>query len=611
MRRVAPMLAAIVAVALGGALMMGGLQVSPLFLVVPVAIGMVVWARHSSRAGGIELRWMGRATVATVPTVAIVSDRSSHPATVVPPAGATRRQVVAALARFESRQWLSSPWFGAGVGFCLLLVFLFGWAWAADYDGAWREWFILMPVMAHPMVGMAVVGAHQAVTRSRRDGAEEMFASCPADESIRTAGQLGASWVPIAVVAGFAVGASALLAVRNPRIYGPIDGRAVADVLAALVLTLGGSALGVALARWAPWRLAPIVAVTALVPLITSLGNIGEPHWSNARQLSSWPRYPDHELLFTDPTEWWHLLWLGALAALMLWIAFVHANRSRPMVVAGVTVTLIAAGVGIAATRPLSASAASRLASMVAEPAEHQTCRSTPHVEVCVYEGYADYIDPVLANVAPVAAAVAGSPDSVTFRQTFDGDLDVLGPEVATALGSRTIPVGGFLPLGYLNPEEAMNVARLTMALDAVGLPTGVRPSGVPTVIAGEARGVVALWLAARGLDPDDAYALASHHFDPDDHSGSPAPTALDLGMAWPDPCSGGLSPPVAWAAQDLAASRELLELPADEVHTLLTENWERFTDRATSTDELLTAAGLDPVGPPDRILSTSVVCEW
>jgi hypothetical protein len=609
MRRLVAMLIAIAAVAAVAAALMGAETQSPLILAVPVALGALAWARHSLRGGGVELRWTARAAVIHAPAVAIVGDDATLPDTPGPRTPATRRQVAGALARFESRQWLSSPWFGVGVGFCFLLTWTFGWVWAADYDGSWREWFILMPIMAHPMVGMAVVGAHHAVTRGRRDGAEELFSACPADETIRTLAQLRASWVPAAAIVAFVLIDTGLLSIHNPRIYGPIDGRALADVLAGVVLVLCGSALGIALARWTPWRLAPIVFVAALVPVVVELGTLGHPHWSNARQLSTWPQYPDHDLLFTLPPVWWHLLWLGALGALMVWVALVHADRSRRVVFAGVVTMLVVAGAGIAETRPLSAEAADRLAAMVAEPEQHQTCRSSSRVEVCVFEGYEDYLDRVLANVAPVAAAAPGSVDRVTFRQVFDGELGALGPEIAAALDGRSFPVDGFLPLGFLNRDEAMNAARLTMALHAVGLPTRTRFSGAPTLVVGEARGVVAVWLAARGLQADDARDLASSHVSSD--ASSDPPTAFELGMAWPDPCVGGPSPPVAWSAQDLIAARALLELPVDEVHALLVDNWARFTDPATGTDELLGAAGLEPLGPPDRVVATPVICDW
>jgi len=274
------------------------------------------------------------------------------------------------------------------------------------------------------------------------------------------------------------------------------------------------------------------------------------------------------------------------------------------MVLAGLAVVLVTAIAGVVQTRPLSASAAGRLASMVAEPERHQRCESAVRVEVCVFTGYDDLGDRVLENVAPVATATPDTDGPVTLRQLFDGDIDRLGPEVADALGERSMPTIGFLPLGFLNPDEAMVAARLTVALDAVGLPTARRTGGVPIVIAGEARGAVALWLAARGLDAEDALALAS------DHAEEPA-SALERGMAWPDPCLAGSSPPVAWASQDLAAARALLALPADDVHTIILEDWERFTDPATTTDELLAAAGLDSVGPPDHVVAAPVVCDW
>jgi hypothetical protein len=81
--------------------------------------------------------------------------------------------------------------------------------------------------------------------------------------------------------------------------------------------------------------------------------------------------------------------------------------------------------------------------------------------------------------------------------------------------------------------------------------------------------------------------------------------------MAWPEPCVSGSSPPVAWSAQDLAAARALLERPADEVQQMLVDGWAQLVDPTTTTDELLAAAGLDPVGPPDRIIATQIDCSW
>ena len=327
-----------------------------------------------------------------------------RPARAEPRPASTPRAVAAALSRVEAREWLSSPWFGTGIGFCILLTAMFGWFWANEFNAAWGEWFGIVPITVHPLVGMAVVTAHAAVTRARRDGVDELFESCPTEESTVTAAHIRAAWVPALTAAVYIAGDVPLLTIRNDQGYGPIDARAAADVVGAILLGSCGALLGVALARWAPWRLVPVVFVVLLLPLILGLGDIGEPHWSNARQLSTWPRYPNHDLLFTDPPTWSHVVWLLALCSFVIWVALIQP-RSRRTLVAGASLAIVVAGVGVVMTRPLSDAAAGSSASMVANPDHHQTCVTVPGVEVCVFERYAILGDRVLREVAPVVAA--------------------------------------------------------------------------------------------------------------------------------------------------------------------------------------------------------------
>lgn len=588
----------------------GGLPVGPIGLLVPLAAvgGGVALLR---RGGGSisDVAWSGRRrgqpTAEQAQPSGPIPDVSVVAATKPP---ATPRQVAAALARAEAREWLASGWFAVGIGFCLLLTVLLGWVWAADSEESARDWFVLFPIMAHPMVGMAVVASHHAVTRARRSGAAELFEACPADEATRTMGHLRSSWVPAAVLAGFVVVSTVVHTVRAGGLHGTIDGRAGADALAAVVLGVCGAWLGVALGRWAPWRLVPVVVVAALLPVIVGLGSLGDPHWSNARQLSTWPRYPDHNLLFTDPPVWRHLVWLMGLGALMGVVALAHARRDRRVAIAGLAVVMVIAGAGLAQTRPISGEQAARLASLVAEPERHQQCRTVGRAEACSYGGYERVRDAAVDNVVPVLAAAPADVAAMTFRQVFDGDLETLGPEVGRALEGRGVGGGDDFPLGYSSEENAMIIVRLRAALKAVGLPSSSPSDSVPLVVAGEARGVVALWLAARGLEPDVAVRLASHHFDfnfePDAR-----PDAFELGMAWPDACNTG-APPVTWSPQDLSAARSLLALPETRVHDLLIEGWDRFTSSATTTDQLLAAAGLDPAGPYARIVARPVPCQ-
>jgi hypothetical protein len=614
MDRLVRILVATLLVGMVSMVLFGGGPDGPVIIMIPLGIAGVAALLLHRPSMLVDLGWAGRVPVPPV-TLPSGGGSAGPPVWVADPRPpATSRQVAAALGRAEVRQWVSSPWFACGVAFCVLMVVLFGWVWTYDTDGSggsWRSWFVLFPIMAFPMVGMAVVGAHSAVTRSRHDGAEAFFEACPTGEDTRTAAHLRCAWVPAAVLAAFVVLLTGLVSVRSDHLYGPIDARALADVLTAVALGACGVGLGVALGRWAPWRLVPIMFVVGLLPLITGLGGLGEPHWSNLRQLSAWPRYPDHDLLFSDPPVWWHLLWIAALGALMGFVAFAHSRRDRRVMLAGLAITLVAAGAGVAQTRPLSGADAARLASLVAEPELHQTCRTAPRLEMCVYRGYEGFLGQAFPHAAVVAAAAPDSIAPVTFRQLFDGDLDVLGPEVARELARRPAPPKDVLRLGYETGEDRMMAVRLATAVAAVGLPTEADPDGRPAVIAGESRGVVALWLAARGLNAPDAQRLADDHYNPDDHANEPgSPTALDLGMAWPDPCSAG-PPPVAWSAQDLAAARALLVLPADQVHALILAAWGRFTDAGTTTDELLAAAGLAPVGPPDHVVAEPIQCDW
>ena len=250
-----------------------------------------------------------------MPTLAIGGPTGhAHPPRRWPtPAGRTDGKSSTRSARFESRQWLASPWFGAGVGFCRPPAFLFGWVWAADYDGPVAR--VVRPHADHgPPDGRHGSGrgpprCHPGPTRRRRGAVRDLPGRRDDPHDRPAAGQLGSGGRRRRLRRRRH---GACSPVRNPRIYGPIDGRALADVLAARRPRLGGSALGVALARWAPWRLAPIVVVAALVPVILELGNLGDPHWSNARQLSHVAAdIPTMTCCSPVPPVWWHLLWLG------------------------------------------------------------------------------------------------------------------------------------------------------------------------------------------------------------------------------------------------------------------------------------------------------------
>lgn len=611
MRRLPGSFIAVLGVFAAAGLLLGGGS-GFLALGVPAAgLATVALQRTRDRHVLPELEWGTRKHAGPAPlSPEPPPQQAAAAAATFPPASQGR--LAAALARAESNQVPGDLWFGAGLGFCVLEILLFAWIWAPD--DANRPWeFVIanLPVMAHPMAGMAVIVAHRAMTRGRRDGADELFDTCPLAPATRTVGHLLTAWVVVAALAAFCAAYLVVTGVRAGSIYGPLGASAWGDVAATLALGAGGVALGVALGRWAPWRLAPMVVVALLVFPIVHLGNIGEPHWSNARQLSTWPRYPHHDLLFTIRPVWWHFVWLVGLTALVGALAMARQGGRRTAAVL-VGAALVTAVAGIAQTRPVDDAGAARLASLVAEPERHQSCRSAGRLTVCAFDGYGAYARIMLEEAAPVMAAAPGAVAPVVLRQVFDGERAQLGPEVARALAGRSAGDGGAIGVGFEILPTTRTAARLTAAFAATGLPLRPLPGDMPTVVGGQARGVLALWLAARGLQADKALATATafvpwSHDVPED---APPLTTQDRGMAWPDPCDVGPSP-VAWAPEDLAAARAVMGLPEPDVLRVVHARWAELTDPATGTDQLLGALGLRPVGPPSPVTAQPFTCDY
>ena len=197
-------------------------------------------------------------------------------------------------------------------------------------------------------------------------------------------------------------------------------------------------------------------------------------------------------------------------------------------------------------------------------------------------------IDAVLAGLPPSA------PDGLVARQVYDDRLEELDPEVRDRLPIALPESDADVQLGYRSHGDVFVAARIATGLWAVGLPSQGGLKAPWESVAGESPGVVALWLAAAGLSQEEALELATA--DTIEYSdGSVDPWASS--MAWPDPCEAGGSP-VIWSPQDLLAARALLELPRAQVGEVLAAEWGQWTDRATSTDELMERFDLPPVGP-------------
>jgi hypothetical protein len=571
-----------------------------------VALGVGAWRRGSQ----VERKWD---SPHPVPASAAVAG---------PQARRPQRwswRVGAALCRVEARELACSPWFGIGLGLQLYFLLAFGVLYVEEDIALWNESIQQLVAFSHPLVGMIVVAAHAATTRPRHDGTEELFTSCPASARTRTATLLATAWVPAVAVAGFLgafLGGNALV---SEVIYGPAGRDAVPDLLGAVVLGVGGMVLGVALGRWVPSRLAPILGVVAVGALSLRMAADGGG-WTTLQQLSSLVSVAPE--VFLHRAAWWHLAWLVGLTTVVVGVALLRTETARPRAPMGsapagwgaqprlapilVTIGTAAAVVsGILATGPMPAVAADRLADRVARPAGHQRCTGAgSDAQVCAYVGYEELRDRVAAEISPVVAALPPTAGAITLRQVYKGGLDDLPPEVVRRLPSGIPPLPpGEVPLSMSPSSSSVAATRFQTAFVAVGLPT--RPASTPEVgprpevVAGQARGVVALWLATRGLPPDEAKARMTAG-----RRGREGPLpadadAFERGFAWPSSCDEA---PVVWSAQDLAAARALLTVPQAQVLAVLHAGWGRWRHPATGSDELLASLRLPPAGPHDAV---------
>jgi hypothetical protein len=580
MRRLGPPLLGIGAVGLFMLLVSGAETGSGVGIAGMALFAGVVWlvARWiDRRRAALDGRWTPVADVAFEPAAA-------H--TAASPVG-----VAMSLSRVEARELLASTSFGAGLGFCLLLLVLVGKVWAPDYGGDLPGTLEQFPMFVHPLAGLVVLAAHRARTRSTRDGTQELFDSLPASQSTRTTGHLLTAWVPAVVMVTFLTVLVTLIS-RAPRpSFGEVGARQVALLLGAAVLGVGATALGVALARWAPWTLVPVVAVIGVGVASVQLATSGDRTTEPIRQLSTWLGEPQVDLRLTAPHWVAHQLWITALVAVVAVLGLLRDRREPRLVGIGVAAVTVAGLSAVVATRPIDAADADRIAALIDDRAAHQQCVDAAGLPVCTYPGDDELARHLAAEVASVvAAAPVGALDGWAWRHGTPVERSELDPEVLERLRpDEATPGERLIPMEIVSHPQADEGARFWTALTAVGV-TGSQPSGTTVSLAGQARGVMALWLATRGADADTVVAMTSVDSDAGRASASGA-------RPWPNTCVAG---PVAavWGLTDLEAARRLIAAPEAEVRHALWSGWRRFTDPSTSTAELLDALGLEPVAP-------------
>ena len=374
-----------------------------------------------------------------------------------------------------------------------------------------------------------------------------------------------------------------------------------ARIAVSFVLIACACALAVALARWLPHPLVALGALVALAIGASAIGGIGGTHWSLTRQLSIWPRYPDHDWAFAIRPTWWHALYLLALGACVAVAAVARTRRDRPLALVAAVVVIIASVAAVAQTRPMGERDAQRIAAMVADPVGHSDCRATDGLTLCAYRDYTDIVDlwgdELTAPFAAVAPQRRASGFTVVWREP---SLDRLDPAVRGRLDAAALAASWRADSATWNGvavggTDWSPVNRLALGLWSVGLPLVAPADGTPCYIGGQARGVVALWVAAQGKATDEAERFVTGSW-----SGvSNSDNEYDLPLSWIDGYvwTGDLTPPVLWSSTDIAAARALVGLEPAAVRDVLWADWPRWTDPATTTDEVMTALGQSAVG--------------
>lgn len=555
------------------------------FLLVPVLLVGAKWIRRTSGRGVADIRWS--TSMAPVSSAGPVLTPRARPIA-----------TIGALGRVEGKHLLWSPWFAGGLGFCAVIVLTFGVIWAEENTDSWAEGVQYVPWFVHPLVGMTVLAAHQATTRARRDHTDEVFDVCPAAPEVRTLGLVASSWVPVVAASVFVVVLFSAIAWRSPAAHGQLVADNAGDLVGSLLLCIGGVALGVALGTWIRFALAPVVVVVAIAFATTGINAIGGHGWNPYTNLATAPTIEAPSPVFADRPVWSHVLWIGSLTALVIVAALLRYRRDRRTVLLGVGCAAIAVAAALGAAAEMSPASAERIAAFVAYPEAHQECADVAgRAQVCMFPLHREVLERIAADTEPVAAALPPQVEPLVMRQIYENRIDQLPPEVRRVL-PEAIPERpeGELPVTTnMDTIGTFTGARRDLALAAVGLPTRPDEELLPTVIAGQARGVVSLWLSVRGLEPDDQVRRTTiPHLDPS--------TADSFERGSLDGVGACSVPSVVWSGQDLAATRAVIGLDDALVAGILETQWERWTDPATGTDELLAALGLPAEGPYDQV---------
>ena len=415
------------------------------------------------------------------------------------------------------------------------------------------------------------------------------------------------------------------------------------------LIVLGGAVLGVAVARWLPWAVFGWVAVVATFVLQVAYGE-ADPRFR-------WLHFSSHgnDTAFDLPElqvdrHGWHLLYVAGALLLVAAIALLRSPPSGTRVaLLGVSVAMVAVGVQGQLRSP-TATQIDELARRLEDPVATQTCEAIGAVTYCswpryasVHEGWSGPVEAVLARVPdavvdrPGRFVVSQRPD-LRVRSRIDPDLR---SQVDPRLVFRREPVV-HAPYEWPEPSWSMDHSDrrrdfdlgYATALVAVGLPdrpwwdeSNADPSWATRRLhvdagsgdirwvsdalqtcraGGEARSVVALWLAGQATDAPELVLTQAFG----DGGGG------DLVELFPDEPYDTSVPPLLptygtlTTGDDVRGAIALSRMPVDHVTEVVRGNWDELVDPATSVGRLFELVGQDApdATPPSSLAHGAII---
>ena len=594
-------------------------------------------------------------TVATAPRREVARSEPIKPGRVWP-----------ALARREAWSTLRRPLIWVAVAACLYLL----WSFDRDQLPHLGGYSTYVGLGLAPLSGAALLVAQLQTSRAQRHGTLEIEEPAPAALRARTLGHLLGSLVvvPLAVV---------MVTVYMVYLYllggtgSPNLGELLIGPLVVGIAVLAGVAAG----TWIPNRFGGLIGLGLVAAVQIALQDApGTRHWFSWWHTVLW--YGGFDL-WIRPT-WAHVAYLVGAAALIGAISVLrHGPRMAPLGTVGLGIVLLVSG-GVVQAKPPTDTQANKVWDQITNPSSYWVTVERNGVTYQVFPGYERWIDwwdsTIGAVVAPIPTADRPAllveqwhhPYPSQLFDEFPGESDptmqILRDRADTLFDSpitdpRPVRVGETL---YLPDRAPLAIG---VAIRAVGLPvapievesstagpakttqsdpipsdsqsaassktaggaTARQASPHPIAVAcdaeGQAREVVAAWLAAQASPKlagiyreirhhgpaaslDASRALAEYQPD-DDRAAVPAVPWNALGWIQygfygdRDWAAGVLGSPTA---TDLAA--QMLDLPHEQVEVALRQNWTEWTDPATSVDAIVAAFDLElPPTPAEWIL--------